>query len=324
MATRLGECLLKAGVISEAQLAEALRIQEEHQGFLGHILLEKGWITDKQLCGAISESLHVNCVSIENVLISEEVVGLISNSLAVTCQILPLFVHNNTIYLAMENPGDTGVIQLVEYETGKQVRPLMGPPNELRGMIARYYHIDEKSFETRAEAPAPYSADVQKKITREIGLGERKRLGDLLVDAGLISEDQLQQALALQKDKAGFLGELIVELGWVTEAELCRSLSQMLDIEHVNLKDVDIRPEVINLVEDSLAVSCNVFPFSVQGDILYLAMENPLDSGVILLLQHETGLTVKPVVAAPSQLRHIITRYYPLKRQTHLRTHHKP
>jgi len=312
--TRLGECLLKAGVISETQLAEALKIQEEQQGFLGYILLEKGWITDKQLCGAISESLHVNCVSIENVLISEEVVGLISNSLAVTCQILPLFVHNNMIYLAMENPSDTGAIQLVEYETGRQVRPLMAPPNELSVMIAKYYHIDEKASVKKPEAA--YPPELQKKITREIGFGERRRLGDLLVEAGLISEAQLQQALALQQDKAGFLGELVVELGWVTEAELCRSLSQMLGIEHVNLKTVEIRPEVIKLVSDSLAVSCNIFPYSLENNVLYLAMENPLDSGVLLLLQHETGLTVKPVVAAPSQLRSMINHYYPLKRQT--------
>ena len=314
MATRLGECLLKAGVISEAQLAEALEIQEERQGFLGHILLEKGWITDKQLCGAISESLHVNCVSIENVLISEEVVGLISNSLAVTCQILPLFVHNNMIYLAMENPCDTGVIQLVEYETGRQVRPLMAPPNELSVMIAKYYHIDENA--AVKPTTAAYPKDLQKKITREIGFGERRRLGDLLVEAGLISAEQLQQALVLQEAKAGFLGELIVDLGWVSEAELCRSLSEMLGIEHVNLKEIEIHPEVIQLVSDSLAVSCNIFPFSVKDNILYLAMENPLDSGVILLLQHETGLTVKPVVAAPSQLRAMINRFYPLKRQT--------
>ncbi len=313
MATRLGECLLEAGVINKAQLAEALRIQEEQQGFLGHILLEKGWITDKQLCGAISESLHVNCVSIEHVLISEEVVGLISNSLAVTCQILPLFVHNNIVYLAMENPCDTGVIQLVEYETGRQVRPLTAPPNELSVMIAKHYHIQEKSS---AEQTAAHPADIQKKITREIGFGERKRLGDLLVDAGLISAEQLQQALALQEAKPGFLGELVVDLGWVTEAELCRSLSHMLGIEQVNLKEFEIRPEVIELVPDSLAVSCNVFPFSVKDNTLYLAMENPLDSGVILLLQHETGLAVKPVVAAPSQLRSMINQHYPLKRRT--------
>lgn len=311
MATRLGECLLKAGVINDAQLAEALKIQEERQGFLGHILLEKGWISDKQLCGAISESLHVNCVSIENVLISEEVIGLISNSLAVTCQILPLFVHNNAVYLAMENPGDTGVVQLVEYETGRQVRPLMAPASELSEMIAKYYHIDEKAH---AEPETP--SDLQKKITREIGFGERKRLGDLLVDAGLISAEQLQQALALQEKRSGFLGELIVELGWVTEAELCRSLSQMLGIEHVNLKEFDILPEVIGLVSDSLAVSSNVFPFLLKENVLYLAMENPLDTGVILLLQHETGLTVKPVVVAPSQLRSMIHHYYPLKRRT--------
>ena len=90
----------------------------------------------------------------------------------------------------------------------------------------------------------------------------------------------------------------------------------MLGIEHVNLKEFEIRPEVIELVPDSLAVSCNVFPFSVRDNILYLAMENPLDSGVILLLQHETGLTVKPVVAAPSQLRSMINQHYPLKRRT--------
>ena len=155
-------------------------------------------------------------------------------------------------------------------------------------------------------------------------MGERQRLGDLLVDAGVISEDQLQQALALQKDKAGFLGELIVELGWVTEAELCRSLSRMLGIEHVNLKEFEILPEVIELVSDSLAVSSNVFPFLLKDNVLYLAMENPLDSGVIQLLQHETGLTVKPVVAAPSQLRSMINHYYPLKRRTHVsRTIHQ-
>ena len=309
MSRRLGEYFIKSGIISHAQLETALRIQEERSGFLGRILLEQGWISEQEFCQAVSQALRVKWIRLEHVLIGDEIVGLISNSLAVTCQILPLFAHNGTLYLAMENPGDKGVIQLVEYETGLRVRPLLAPLSELREYIARYYRLDEQS--PHASAP---SSEIEKKVTREIGFGERKRLGDMLVDAGLITATQLQQALKAQEGQPGFLGELIVKLGWVTEQELCRTLSKIFGIETVNVKGLTISPDITAFVPDSLAVSANVFPLYVKDQTLFLAMENPLDSGVLMLLQHETGLAVKPVVVAPSQLRSLINQYYPLRR----------
>ena len=100
----------------------------------------------------------------------------------------------------------------------------------------------------------------------------------------------------------------------MTEQELCRTLSKIFGIETVNVKNVTISPDMTAFVPDSLAVSSNIFPLYVKEQTLYLAMENPLDSGVLMLLQHETGLTVKPVVVAPSQLRSLINQYYPLRR----------
>ena len=311
MRKRLGECLVEAGVLSEARLKEALVVQEKQKGFLGQILLEHGWVTDKQLCQAISEALDINCVSIDSVLISEEVIGLISNSLAVTCQILPLFVHNNMMYLAMENPRDTGVIQLVEYETGMQVKPLMAPPCQLGEMIARYYQIDEPEKQRTGSLPAFSHMELSQKITREIGFGQRKRLGDMLVETGLLTEEQVEKALQLQKGQKGFLGKLIVDMGWVTEAEVCQTLSDMLRIESVNLNEVHLDPDARKYVPDFLAASSNIFPLFTEGDTLYLAMENPLDSGVLLYLRYSTEMKIEPLVAPPGQIRAVIQKYYP-------------
>jgi hypothetical protein len=315
---RLGECLVEANVISREQLTEALHFQQTRGGFLGRILLEKGWISDKQLCEAISEALHVNCVSIESVLISEEVIELVPPSLAATSRILPLFVHGDTLYLAMENPHDTGAIQLVEFSTGMTVKPLVVPQCQLRDMLRTYYHIDESLIsecEPKGEKKAVHaqkqavSSKGYKKIA-ELQLSPRKRLGEILVETKLISEEQLDAALRVQKTKSGFLGQILVELGWVTEQEICRVMAESLHVECLNDGGFQISSNIIELVPESLAASCNVFPLYVKHNVLYLAMENPLDTGVIQLVEFSTGMKVEPLIASPSQLRTMIQKHY--------------
>lgn len=314
MVKPLGQSLVEADLITETQLEDALRLQQEKSGFLGHILLEEGWINEQQLCQVISEALNVNCVRLDDVLINEDVIELISNSLALTCHILPLFVHHDMLYLAMENPYDTGVIQLVEYETGMQVRPLIAPPYQLREMIGKYYHIDDSMGNMPKSKDGKDTVEVNRKISRRIGFGQRKRLGRILIEAGLLSEEQVEVALNLQEEKRGFLGQVIVGLGWITEEKLCQTLSEILQVESVNFEEVHIDPEVTKYVSDSLAASSNVFPLFMEDDTLYLAMENPLDSGILLYIQHDRGIKVKPLVAPPSQIRALIQKYYPSQR----------
>ncbi len=308
---RLGEFLVESGVITEAQLKKALWLQKTQKGFLGQILIEQGWISDKQLCTAISEAIHINCVSLENILISPEVINLISSSLASSCQILPLFVHKNTIYLAMENPRDVGAVQIVEYKTGLQVKPLMAPPCQLHEMIAYYYPTEDSIPKIPAQKRTPKAGSVEETITRGIGFSHRKRLGNVLVESGLLSQKQLDEALHIQKKQKGFLGRVVVEKGWVTEAQLCVTLSHMLNIKSVNLHTIYIDPDVKKYVPDSLAESCNVFPLFVKHNTLFLAMENPLNSGILLYLRYTTGMNVKALVAPPSQIRATIQQYYP-------------
>ncbi|MBD3325148.1 hypothetical protein GF339_11225 [candidate division KSB3 bacterium] len=298
---RFGECLIEASIINREQLEEALRIQHEQHGFLGQILLEKGWIDDTQLCRAISESLHVNCISLDNILITDDVIQLVPPSLAVTCNVIPVFVHHSTLYLAMENPDDTGIIQLMEYSTGMNVKPLVAPPCQLYQMIERYYPLDQAS----ERWPGTHHPISKRRWTEQ-----RKRLGDLLVETGIITQEQLEQALQLQRGKRGFLGQLVIDMGWATEEEICQVLSEMLGVENVDIDHAQIDPEVMKLIPDSLAESCRVIPLFVDREVLYLAMENPLDTAVIQLIEFSTSMKVEPLVAPSRQIEHLLKIYY--------------
>ncbi len=137
---QLGEYLVNAGLLSQERLQSALRLQKQKGGFFGQILVEKGWISEEQLCQSLSEALQIHWASIDCIQISQDVLKLVPKSIAMTCNVFPIFAHNNTLHLAMENPCDTSMIQFIEFKAGMQVKPLLAPLQQLRKMIRKYYH----------------------------------------------------------------------------------------------------------------------------------------------------------------------------------------
>src|SRR5215510_14962546 len=109
----------------------------------------------------------------------------------------------------------------------------------------------------------------------------RLRLGQLLVDAHILSEAQLEQVLVLQKSDGRKLGTLLVEGGLVTETQLTQILSQQLSVPWVSLYHIDFSRELLALVPRDLAELVGLIPIYVravrgQGDTLYVAMEDPM------------------------------------------------
>lgn len=140
---RLGEILVEACIISQEQLDEALRLQESQNRLIGQILVDMGWVSEYEVCRAVAEILNIKYVDVEGALISQEVVQLAPEGLAAKRNILPLFIQDKTLYLAMENPLDVDVIQRIEFRTGMQVRPLIAPPSQLRETVRKHYNVDE-------------------------------------------------------------------------------------------------------------------------------------------------------------------------------------
>ena len=103
------------------------------------------------------------------------------------------------------------------------------------------------------------------------------RLGDLLLSSGVISHEQLERALELQKESKERLGDVLVQSGIITEQQLIEALKIQLGVEFVDLTAVSIPVELAKYVPRTLAKKYCVVPVKLVRDTLYLAMSDPLD-----------------------------------------------
>lgn len=146
-------------------------------------------------------------------------------------------------------------------------------------------------------------------------MGERLRLGDMLVAAGMVSEAQVHEALNVQKSAGQRLGETLVQLGYITEGQMTQVVSNQLTVPWVDLYHVDFSRELLDLVPSEVAEKYCLIPVYVrhvrrQGDTLYVAMDDPLNTAAMQEVADGSGLPVKPMVAAPTDIRNAIRVYY--------------
>src|SRR4051795_10277161 len=114
----------------------------------------------------------------------------------------------------------------------------------------------------------------------------RVRLGELLVEAHIVTPTQLEDVLALQKKDGRRIGTLLVEGGLVTETQVTQILSQQLSVPWVSLYHIDFSRELLNLVPREVAekyclVPIYVRPVRGQGDTLYVAMDDPMNEDAL-------------------------------------------
>ena len=137
-----------------------------------------------------------------------------------------------------------------------------------------------------------------------------KRLGDVLTDAGLITDEQLGHALAQQKESKRRLGDELIAEGVITEAELIEALQMQLGIEFVDLSAIDLDPEMSREVSKNVARQYNVVPVRTTPEDVYLAMSDPLNFMAIEAVKNATRKRVVPMVATnDSVMRAIMTLY---------------
>ena len=141
-------------------------------------------------------------------------------------------------------------------------------------------------------------------------MAERKKLGILLKEAGLIDENQLAAALSYQHHWGGKLGSIIAELGFTREEDIARIISETMGVPHVNLFEPEISPDVIKLIKADMAKKFGVVPVKKEVNALTLAMSDPLDIETMDNVRFITGLTIKPALAMAVEIKDAIRQYY--------------
>ena len=143
----------------------------------------------------------------------------------------------------------------------------------------------------------------------------RARIGELLLEAGQITRQQLEDALEIQKKDTRRLGEIVVSEQMVTESKLTQVLSQQLSVPWVSLQYVEFSRRLLNLVRRETAQEYNLLPIYVRRgnrrrETLFVVMEDPSDEEALEAVSDYCGLTTRAMIAPPSEIARAIDLYY--------------
>ncbi|HYK04039.1 MAG TPA: type IV-A pilus assembly ATPase PilB [Thermoanaerobaculia bacterium] len=136
------------------------------------------------------------------------------------------------------------------------------------------------------------------------------RLGELLTKASLITQDQLKEALRVQKETGGKLGETLIKLGFVSEEDITECLSQQFGVPSINLQHFEIDASVIKLIPGDVARKYNILPVNKTGATITIAMADPTNVFAMDDIKFMTGYNVEPVVASELGIKAAIDNYY--------------
>ena len=147
-----------------------------------------------------------------------------------------------------------------------------------------------------------------------LSVGRKKiRIGDVLVAAGAITEEQLQEGLAKQKETGRKLGNALVDLGFISNDMLITVLTTQLGIDYIELKGAKIEEKVIHMGPENMVTKYQAIPIEIDPDnpnILKVAMADPMDIMAMDDIGLVTNLQVEPMLASEEGIRNAIDKYY--------------
>jgi type IV pilus assembly protein PilB len=152
--------------------------------------------------------------------------------------------------------------------------------------------------------------DLTSTLGEQIQLRSKKRIGEVLVEQGLITNEQLIAGLNEQKKSGVRLGKCLVTLGFITESKLFDVLSAQLDVQHVVLENFTFSKELIRLVPEEMARKYKAIPLFETDGIITIAMADPTNLRTIDHLKFKTGKEIDPVIAAEATILAAIDKNY--------------
>lgn len=161
----LGDRLVDAGIINEAQLAEALEIQKTSKNLLGTILTQLGYCTEDDVARVLAKKTGYKYVSINEIGVNAAVANLITPEMALRYNILPLYQEGNTVFVAMKNPNDIITIDNLHLMTGLEICPVIVPDMELAAAIENFANMNSSLDSFDEEEEAALEQDVSEELS---------------------------------------------------------------------------------------------------------------------------------------------------------------
>ena len=153
------------------------------------------------------------------------------------------------------------------------------------------------------------SNQIKDKLQKE-NFVSRRKLGELLIEAGLLTFDKLKDALEYHKKTGKRLGEVLIEMKIISEEEMAFALAMQLKIPFIDLMDHNINDDVIECIPEEVSQKFVCIPVAINNNILDVAMADPLDLNIMKDLQFITGYNIQPAISTQSQIIERLQKHY--------------
>ncbi|MDD5477512.1 MAG: PilZ domain-containing protein [Candidatus Omnitrophica bacterium] len=138
----------------------------------------------------------------------------------------------------------------------------------------------------------------------------KTKIGEMLIERGLISKEQLSTALAQQREKGGYLSQHLIALGFVSEVHIAECLASQYGFAYLPLDRYQISPQTLKIIPFKLINIYSLLPIEKAGNSLDVVMADPLNEGVIDMLKHISGCDIEVFISTYSQIRQAIDTYF--------------
>ena len=139
-------------------------------------------------------------------------------------------------------------------------------------------------------------------------------LGEILIHRHMITQEQLDAALELQRKEKQFIGEILVRLGFVEERDIVVALVVQCGLPYIAINKIQIDPQIIKLIPPDLAQNVPLVPLDRAGDVLSVVMTNPLNDEVKLRLEKLTGCKIATFISTKTEITQAVNRFYPVEK----------
>lgn len=136
----------------------------------------------------------------------------------------------------------------------------------------------------------------------------KKKLGELLVDEGLITEQQIQEVLGEQKAGGGLFGEILVRKSYVTESDIARTIARQFSIPFMSTRNYEISPEVIDMFDMEMLERHQLVPFDRFGKVLTVVIAGVLNKQVLEQIEELSGCTVQVYAGTATDVKDTLAK----------------
>lgn len=305
---RLGQRLMARGLVTPEQLQVALDAQAQTSSPLGTILIEQGVITEQQLYETLADQLGVPfLLNPREFHPSEEVLGTMMRSDAMRLSAVPV---DETVQGVTVVTSDPRKLADIEALLGGPIQVLIARPSDVESLIERYYPPRGRLGEAMVQGGLLSRAQLREALQVQAREGKVKPLGEVIVELGFADNEEIDSALQRQNTGGGRLEDTLVQSGKLSPEMLARSLAAQLGYEFLDPVQNPPDAGVIQEIPEATARRYVVIPVRLQGEALVVAMKDPRNVFALDDLKLIAGREIVPAVMAEKDITRLIERYY--------------